>query len=99
MTTGMLRAKSADDLAAELTLSNGPFVRITNIWSLLGYPSADAARKAVVRRRMPFPVQPLPGKRGHFVRSSDLAAWLFECMLRNGAANRMDTANPNVHPD
>lgn len=81
ITSSMLRIGSVEELAAEITLSNGPYVRIASIWSLLGYPSADAARKAVTRQRMPFPVQTLPGRRGRFVRSLDLAKWLSEATV------------------
>ena len=76
----IFRTSSIEELAAEITQSHGLFVRMADIWSLAGYPSADAARKAATRQQMPFPLVTLPGRRGHFVRSVDLAAWAFEAI-------------------
>ena len=76
----LLRSSSLEELAAQITMSSGPFVRISDAWQLLGYPSSDAARKAAARNRMPVKVFALPERRGKYVRSLELAAWLFHAL-------------------
>jgi hypothetical protein len=74
------RANSAEELAAEIAFRHGPLLRLTEVWQVLGYPSAEAARKALARHRTPIPFVSIEGRRGHFTRAVDLAAWLYKAM-------------------
>lgn len=71
-----IRSASSDQLAAHLIATNGPLLRLAHVWHLLGYPSADAARKAASRDSFPLELVQLTGRRGRFIRSTDLAEWL-----------------------
>ena len=73
----VLHASSVDELAALITATSGPFIRVADAWHLLCYPSLDAARKSAARKRAPIEFLTLPGRRGQYLRSIDLAAWLF----------------------
>jgi hypothetical protein len=77
VTKQIFRTESASELAELITQSNGPFIRLADAWHLLGYPSIDAARKAAARRNTPVQVLELPARRGRYVRSVDLANWLY----------------------
>ena len=78
--SALLRSTTEDEMVAHISAELGIFVRVTDAWRLLGYPSPEAARKAALRNRFPIDVIKLPERRGRFVRSKDLAAWLFEAM-------------------
>lgn len=67
---------TAADLTNLLIGEYGPFVRLSDVWGKLGYPSLEAARKAAARNSAPMQVISLPGRRGKFVRTRDLATWL-----------------------
>lgn len=67
---------TAADLTNHLIGEYGPFVRLSDVWAKLGYPSLEAARKAAARNSAPMQVISLPGRRGKFVRTRDLATWL-----------------------
>lgn len=74
------RATTVEELAVELARRNGPILRLSEVWQVLGYPSAEAARKALARDRLPVPIVSVEGRRGHYVRAVDLAAWLHSAM-------------------
>lgn len=63
-------------LCQELDDEYGPYVPLSRIWRRLSYPSLDAARKAAARGLLPIPCVSLPGRRGTFLRSLDVAKWL-----------------------
>ena len=77
MSNEVLHASSVDELAALITARSGPFIRVADAWHLLCYPSLDAARKSAARKRTPIEFLRLSGRRGQYLRSIDLAAWLF----------------------
>lgn len=54
----------------------GPYIPVSRVWRQLSYPSLEAARKGFARKTAPLSGVKLPGRRGVFVRSADLAAWL-----------------------
>lgn len=64
------------DLADWLLSEYGPFVPVNTIWRQLSYPSLDAARRSFSRGLAPLEAIKLPGRRGQFVRTQDLVAWL-----------------------
>jgi hypothetical protein len=74
------QANSAEELALEIARRHRPLLRLSEVWQVLGYPSAEAARKALTRHRTPIPFLSIEGRRGHFARAVDLAAWLFKAM-------------------
>lgn len=63
-------------LRQELDDEYGPYIPLSRIWRRLSYPSLDAARKAAARGALPIPCVLLPGRRGTFLRSLDVAKWL-----------------------
>jgi hypothetical protein len=74
----IVNAASPEEISIVLIEMGGPLLPLSTVWSLLGYPSPEAARKSAKRDRAPLPLQDVPGRRGKYVRSTDLAAWLFE---------------------
>lgn len=80
LSSSFLRSASIDELAAHITSDFGLFVRVGDAWKILGYPSNEAARKAALRDRLPVGVIELPGRRGKYIRSLDLATWLFDAL-------------------
>jgi len=54
----------------------GPFAPIGAIWRQLSYPNPESARKAALRGTLPVQSVALPHRRGRFVRTTELAAWL-----------------------
>ncbi|WP_155950964.1 hypothetical protein [Rhodanobacter sp. OR87] len=63
-------------LRQELDDEYGPYIPLSRIWRRLSYPSLDVARKAASRGSLPIPCVSLPGRRGTFLRSLDVAKWL-----------------------
>ena len=78
------RGVSREELTASIASEMGPFARLSNVWQLLGYRSADAARKAAQAQRLNVRALRVPGQRGYFVRSQDLAHWLY-CAHNNAS--------------
>jgi hypothetical protein len=58
----------------------GPFAPVSGIWRQLSYPNPESARKAALRGTLPVPSTVLPHRRGRFVRTTELAAWLNEML-------------------
>lgn len=54
----------------------GPLIRGADLLQVAGYPNAEALRLAVRRQVVGFPVFSIPGRRGRFARTSDVARWL-----------------------
>lgn len=84
-----ITSHTALELSTHLIGQYGPFVRLTDVWGMLGYPSLDAARKAAARGTTPMQTVFLPGRRGRFVRTGDLAKWL----LRGSAPDDVGTSD------
>jgi len=66
----------AKELEEELTSRYGPMVSNEDLRIALGYPSKDAFRQALSRKRAPVPVFSLPQRRGKYALTKDVAAWL-----------------------
>lgn len=64
------------ELEEELTARYGPMVSNEDLRVALGYPSKEAFRQALSRKRAPVPVFSLPQRRGKFALTKDVAAWL-----------------------
>jgi len=55
----------------------GPYIPLARIWRRFSYPSLDAARKAASRGTFPVSCFQLPGRRGVFVQTADVARWVY----------------------
>ena len=84
------QAHSSEELAVEIARRYGPILRLSEVWQVLGYPSGEAARKALARQSTPIPFVSIAGRRGHFTRAVDLAAWLYKMT----ALESLECSNP-----
>lgn len=73
------------DYAAELVRLYGPVVGSKDISRILGYASPDAFRKARSRKTIPIRVFRLPGRRGYFASTSEIAHWLWNAVENSSA--------------
>lgn len=71
-----MTSNSPTALTRELHQSYGPYTPLAVAWRWLSFASLDAARRAHLRGTTPISMQRLPHRRGLFVVSNDLAAWL-----------------------
>lgn len=71
---------TAQSLEQELIDEYGPYASISKVWKRMSFSSADAARKAADRGLVPIACFPLPYRRGRFVRTTDLARWLYAAL-------------------
>lgn len=77
-------------LTAELVDRHGELVSQQQLGHLLGYSNAGAIRKARERGGLPIATFFVPGRRGRFAFTRDLAAWLIE--LRCAVAQEVTRA-------
>ena len=63
-------------LERQLREAHGPLLTGHALRAALGFPSMDAMRQAIARRRMPVPVFPLAHRRGKYALTQDVAHWL-----------------------
>ena len=54
----------------------GPLLGGRDLWSTLGYPSAESFRQAKHRRRLPVEVFHIDGRTGVFAYTEDIIDWL-----------------------
>lgn len=73
-----------DELAQSLVARYGPLLSSRDLWQVLGYPSPDAYRQALLRRRIPVPLFEIEGRRGRFALAQEIAQWLAEQRLKTG---------------
>jgi hypothetical protein len=69
------RATSLPQLEAQLIHAYGVIVGGAQLARALGYPTQQAFRQAVARGRVPVPLFTIPGRRGKFAQSQDIARW------------------------
>lgn len=68
---------SADKRFLEaLITKNGELISGAALWRALGYRSERSFHRAVVSDRLPVRVFSLPGRRGRYARTRDVAHWL-----------------------
>lgn len=70
------RAASLPQLEAQLIRTYGVIVGGARLTQALGYPTQQAFRQAVARGRVPVPLFTIPGRRGKFAQSQDIARWV-----------------------
>jgi hypothetical protein len=66
----------AEEIRKELYSDIGPLLFGKNLYTSLGFSSAEAFRQAVSRNTVPVEVFSLPNRRGRFALSRDVAMWL-----------------------
>src|SRR5690349_19983516 len=93
LSSGDQRAADARELSAEMDRRHGIYLRLVDIWHVHGYPSFDAARKDVARKRAPIERLGFEGKRGRYVRASDLAALIFDSLHPSDVKNSERSAD------
>lgn len=67
---------SSKSLAQLLLDQYGPMIGGKDLYQALGFRSYAAFRLANEQMKTPIPVYQLPGRRGWFARTDDLANWL-----------------------
>ena len=67
----------------------GPMIGGADLIHVAGFPNAAALRQAVHRNKVGFPVFQVPGRRGRFAWTVDVAQWLSKLPR---------TGNPSVTP-
>jgi len=91
-------AELTEQLEAELMKQYGPMLTGSALVAALGYPSGDAFRQACARGTVPISVFPIERRRGKYALSRDVARWLAEQRLRQGASHlhKPELANQEV---
>ena len=69
--------QSLADFENALLVLYGPVLGGRELSRALGFPSAGAFAKARQRQRVPIRTFTMPGRRGCFAATADLAAWLW----------------------
>lgn len=69
------------ELETVLTERYGLMLSSRVLWKLLGYPSADAWRKAIQRKTIPVPIFQIPERNGYFALSRDVAVWIAKARM------------------
>ncbi len=67
-----------DCLLSDLVATHGELVGGVSLYRLLGFRSAASFRDSHRRGRTPIPVFQIPGRRGHFALTRDVATWLHQ---------------------
>lgn len=75
-------AELAEEIRKELYSDIGPLLFGKNLYTSLGFSSAEAFRQAVSRNTVPVEVFSLPNRRGKFALSRDVSLWLASERLR-----------------
>lgn len=63
-------------LERDLTRQYGPLLATEALRVVLGYPTKDALRQAIVRQTVPIPVFDIENRKGKFALTKDAANWL-----------------------
>ncbi len=83
-------------LMRELQQCYGAYTPLAVAWRWLSFASLDAARRAHLRGTTPVPMQRLPHRRGLFVVSEDLAAWLSARGVVSLTSSGLDLSGRNL---
>lgn len=82
---------SSKSLAQLLLDQYGPIIGGKDLYQALGFRSYAAFRLANEQMKTPILVYQLPGRRGWFARTDDLAKWL----INLGKSESRENANPD----
>jgi hypothetical protein len=72
----MIGYTEKDRMNTELFKEYGPYAPLSRMWRLLSYVSVEAARKSFARGTFPVEGIQLPGRRGVYLRTADVADWV-----------------------
>lgn len=75
---GSMNQDARDDLRNSLNQTYGPLINGKQLASLLKFPSMAAFRQALKRGVLPVRVFELPGRKGKFALTGDVAQWLID---------------------
>ncbi len=73
---GETPADMVEHAIAPLLERHGPLIRGEDLVRYIGLESSNALRMAAQRGSLGFPVLKIPGRRGRFARTRDVADWL-----------------------
>lgn len=71
----------------ELVARHGEVVGGDGLRLVLGFPTIDAMKRAIARGTLPLPTFFVPGRRGRFALTVDIAKYLFEIKNTSVASN------------
>jgi hypothetical protein len=77
-------------LSDELLGRYGELIGGTLLSKVLGYSSIDAMKRAIERDTLKIPTFFVPGRRGRFALTSDVAKWLIICRTSQQEAGTHD---------
>ncbi|MGS0567074.1 hypothetical protein [Xanthomonas oryzae] len=90
---------TTDLLQRELLDEFGPYIPLSRYWRQLSLPSLDAARKAALRGTAPVECITLPGRRGWFMRTSEVARWISDALIPPEKNKRLEAPDPVRDPE
>jgi len=74
-----LEPAEAQELLERLTAQHGELIGGMALARCLGYRTPRAFQIALQRRQLPIAIFTLPGRRGRFARTFEIARWLAHC--------------------
>lgn len=88
MTTeeSIVKADFAKVIREDLEQKHGALLGGTALLAALGYPSAAALRQARRRGKITVPMFNLPGRRGYFCLTREVADWLAQARISASSA-------------
>jgi hypothetical protein len=76
--------QQASDLTTQMLGQFGPTLSGKNLYSALGFKTYASFYRSLKRCEIGVPVFTLPGRRGWFALTGDVASWLDERRAENG---------------
>ena len=73
-----IRASTPSELHEHVAEKFGVYVQIADVWTLLGFQTLGAAKRAAMQGRLGVATVTLPGRKNRVIKSCDLAQWLFD---------------------
>jgi hypothetical protein len=77
-----------NDIAAEMLRRYGVLIGGGDLRAALGFRSAASFQRAVRQKTLAVRVFPVPGRRGKFALTADVAAWLNKVASQTNEENR-----------
>jgi hypothetical protein len=79
-----IRASTPSELHEHVAEKFGVYVPIADVWTLLGFQSLGAAKRAAMHGRLGVATVVLPGRKNRVIKSCDFAQWLFDAERPTG---------------
>lgn len=81
-------------LLDDLTSRYGELIGGGLLGKVLGFPSIEALKRAIERKTLTIPTFFIPGRRGRFALTADVAEWLANCKANaDDSSTRVVPAN------